>query len=140
MYDRALELVTKAHAGQTDKIGQPYIGHPLAVAERVQSESARVVALLHDVVEDTPLTLSDLTAAGFAPEVVDAVDAMTKREGEQYDAYLARVAACPLAKEVKLADLAHNTDPARLSALDDATRERLKKKYDYAQRVLSGAE
>lgn len=125
-----------AHDGQFDKAGQPYISHPARVAARVaDDEHAVVVAWLHDVVEDTATTLTEL-AATFPAAVVRAVDALTKRPGEPVNAYYARVRAVPLARRVKLADLADNSDATRLARLDPATRERLRAKYAHAHAVL----
>lgn len=80
--ERAIEIAAAAHAGVPDKAGNPYILHPLRVMMRVSSPAERVVAVLHDVVEDTSWTLQALAAEGFAPDVVAAVDALTKRDGE----------------------------------------------------------
>lgn len=129
-------MARTAHAGQVDKAGQPYITHPARVANRVAGdEHAVAVAWLHDVVEDTPVTLTEL-AAQFPPQVVAAVDAITKRAGETRDDYYERVRAVPLAQRVKRADLADNSDPDRLAVLDAATQERLAGKYAHARAVL----
>ncbi len=79
---KAIEIATQAHQGQVDKAGKPYIAHPLAVMGLVEGESGKILAVLYDVVEDTPITLTDLVAEGFSPECVAAVDAITKRDGE----------------------------------------------------------
>ena len=142
---RARALATSAHAGQVDKAGAPYITHPERVAARVaggtptgthDDAEAVAVAWLHDVVEDTAVTAADLAAAGFPGTVVAAVLALTRAPGEDPDGYYARVAADPLALRVKRADIADNTDPARVAALDPATRERLAAKYAHALAVL----
>lgn len=140
----AKEVATRAHQGQIDKSGAPYIGHPERVAAHVANhaaaedlEEARAVAWLHDVVENTQITLNDL-ARQFPANVVTAVDAMTKRPGEERDAYYRRVRSNRIAKVVKNADLDDNTDPARTAQLDPATRQRLAAKYDYARSMLSG--
>lgn len=140
LVDVAMAWARAAHEGQADKAGQPYIGHPARVAARVAGdEPAQAVAWLHDVVEDTAVTLSDL-AGVFPPVVLVAVDAITRRAGESPDAYYARVAADPLARKVKLADLADNTDPERLARLDAPTRARLIEKYAHAgQRLVDVA-
>ncbi|MDR1183386.1 MAG: HD domain-containing protein [Coriobacteriales bacterium] len=117
----ALRIATEAHAGQTDRGGRPYIEHPLAVAAMVEGDAA-TVALLHDVVEDTTVTLADLRLAGFSDAVTSAVDAITRRKGEQDVAYLARVRRNPLALAVKLADLTHNSDITRIP--DPTNRDR----------------
>lgn len=126
---RAEALARAAHLGQVDKAGHPYADHPARVAARVRGDAAcEAAAWLHDVVEDTSVTLTEL-AAHFPREVVTAVDALTKRPGEPAENYYQRVAADPIARKVKLADLADNSDPARLTQLDGATQTRLAAKY-----------
>jgi (p)ppGpp synthase/HD superfamily hydrolase len=127
----AHSVATRAHAGQVDKVGRPYIEHPTAVAVRLTTDDEQVVGFLHDVVEDTDITLSELRAMGFTAEQVMAVDAMTKRRGETLAESMARVMADPLAPRVKRADVSHNADPARLATIaDEATRVRLQVKYE----------
>ncbi|MGV3714296.1 hypothetical protein [Pseudolysinimonas sp.] len=133
---RALEIATAAHEGQLDKAGQPYLAHPLRVRDRVAGESARIVATLHDVVEDSEWTLDDLAAEGFAPHVIAAVDALTKRPGEELADSMARVVGDALARAVKCADLADNADLARLAALDPVQRARLEQKYSRSAAYL----
>ncbi|UVS79751.1 HD domain-containing protein [Actinokineospora sp. UTMC 2448] len=132
----AVRIAREAHDGQVDKSGRPYIGHPLRVMAAVDGEHERMAAVLHDVIEDTPVTADDLRAAGCPDEVVTAVVALSKVDGEDQDAYLARVAANPLAVTVKRADIADNTAPARMAALDQATRARLAAKYAAALAFL----
>ena len=110
----AYELAAKAHAGQVDKAGTDYIHHPLTVASFVASDDEKTVALLHDVVEDTSVTLQNLSEAGFSDAVVHAVDCVTKREGEALQDDLQRVKSDQLATVVKLADLRHNSDLSRI--------------------------
>ena len=140
---QAKELATRAHQGQVDKTGAPYIGHPERVAGHVAQhaagedlEKAQTVAWLHDVVEDTQVSLGDL-AQQFPADVVAAVDAMTKRAGEDRDTYYRRVRSNQIARAVKYADLDDNTDPARTALLDPETRRRLEAKYTHARGVLS---
>ncbi|MBX7110646.1 MAG: GTP pyrophosphokinase [Dehalococcoidia bacterium] len=123
--DTALAIAVEAHRGQVDKAGQPYILHPLRVMARVSAPAERLVAVLHDVVEDSPTTLDDLRAAGFPEEVVRAVDFLTRREDETYEAFIERVTGDPLARRVKLADLEDNMTLTRLNELDDRAVERL---------------
>src|SRR2546430_12998170 len=134
--DDAIQSARRAHEGQLDKSGRPYIGHPLRVMGRVTGDHARMVAVLHDVVEDTSVTTDDLAQAGCPTDVVRAVDALSKRPGEDSAAYLARVAANELALLVKRADIADNCSPERMARLDEATRERLTAKYANALRLL----
>lgn len=106
------------------------------MSEKGENENEKIVGFLHDVVEDTPLTLEDLRTFGFSSDVITAVDAITKREGEALETYLARVKANPLALAVKLNDIEDNTDPSRLVQLSEGERERLTKKYYLSKRLL----
>lgn len=135
MIGAAFELALAAHQGQTDKAGMAYIGHVARVAAGVETDAERVVALLHDVVEDCDVPLADIEAK-FGAEIAAGVDAMTRRNGEAADDYYARVRANPLALRVKRADIADNSSPERLKLLDEATRERLTKKYADALNAL----
>ena len=135
--ESAIALAAKAHAGQKDLAGEPYILHPLRVMLKVASEPERIVAILHDVVEDTNHTLDDLRLAGCSPEVVDAVDRLTRREGEDYFDYVARAAEHPLARRVKIADLEDNMEWRRLKGRTDVDRDRLAR-YAEAYRRLTG--
>lgn len=134
--DDAIRIARAAHDGQVDKSGQPYIGHPLRVMGRVTGEHARMAAVLHDVVEDTSVTAEDLLAAGCPAGVVATVLALSHRDGEAQEDYLARVKADPVAVVVKRADIADNTSPPRLALLDEATQERLRAKYARALGIL----
>ncbi|HEX6748587.1 MAG TPA: HD domain-containing protein [Longimicrobium sp.] len=135
--EEAIRIAVEAHAGQKDRAGAPYILHPLRVMFRVQTEAERMAAVLHDVVEDTPWTLDDLRARGFAEEVVEAVDALTKREGEPYDAFVDRSAANPVARRVKIADLEDNMDVRRTGNLSEKDVERLNKYLRAWRRLTS---
>jgi len=136
--ERAIAIAAAAHAGQLDKSGAPYILHPLRVMLRLNSPEERMVAVLHDVVEDTKVTLDDLRAEGFSPEVLRAVDAVTKREGETYEDFVARAGADPIGRRVKLADLEDNSDVKRMAHPTDRDRARLEK-YARAIRFLRNA-
>lgn len=127
MLSKAKNLATAAHAGQRDKGGQPYILHPIAVAGRMDTELEKVVALLHDVVEDTSITLHDLELAGFGEDVLAAIDAITKRPGEPYDSYIERVKQNRTACRVKIQDLRHNIDLSRITDPKPAGYARLEK-------------
>jgi (p)ppGpp synthase/HD superfamily hydrolase len=133
---KAARLATRVHSGQVDQAGQPYISHPERVAARLTTEEAKVVAWLHDVIEDGRLGMGDLIAAGIPSHVATAVVAISRQPDETPESYYKRVRANPLALEVKAADIADNTDPARLAALDEDTRERLVEKYAAARRLL----
>ena len=111
---RALEIAVTAHAGQVQKDGSPYVLHPIRLALGLPAGPAQIVAILHDVVEDTTVTLADLAAEGFAPEVLDAVALLTKPDGADYMAYVEKIAANPIARAVKLADLEDNMNLRRI--------------------------
>ncbi|WP_164007555.1 GTP pyrophosphokinase [Pyxidicoccus trucidator] len=121
----ALALAVQAHHGQRDKAGQPYILHPLRVMMRLETEAERTVALLHDVVEDTPWTLERLRALGYPEGVLAALDALTRRDGETYEAFVERLRPDALARRVKLADLEDNMDVRRLTQVTPKDAERL---------------
>ena len=114
-FEDALALAAQAHKGQYDLAGAPYICHPMRVALAQSDERARIVAILHDVIEDTAVTYQDLSAAGFDDEIIGAVEALTKRSGEKRIDAAARAKANPLALQVKLADVADNMNLARIS-------------------------
>ena len=137
MIDLALRLCYEYHKGQTDKAGAPYFLHPISVALRVTTESEKITALLHDIIEDTELTLSDLRNFDFAfsDEVIEAVKAITKDPNEDYFEYIYRVKKNPIATAVKIADLKHNLDLSRLSEVTDKDRRRAAK-YRKALKIL----
>ena len=135
--NEAMKIAYRAHHGQVDKGGIPYIFHPYHLAEQMDDEYTTCVALLHDVVEDTDVTLDSLRKT-FPPEVVDAVALMTHAKGEDYFTYVARIAANPIAKAVKLADLRHNSDTTRLEGADEATLAHFREKYRKAFEILEG--
>jgi (p)ppGpp synthase/HD superfamily hydrolase len=118
----AQAIAERAHSGQFRRDGiTPYIKHPQDVASRVETEEQKIVAVLHDTIEDTELTLDDLRAVGFPEEIVNAIAAMTKTEGQDYDQYLIGVKSDPLARVVKIADMNAN--------LSDSPTERQIEKY-----------
>lgn len=127
LYQQALAIARDAHKGQVDKAGVAYIQHPLFVASLVEGELAKTVALLHDVVEDSDWTLEDLRKEGLPEEVVQAVGILTKKRNENYEEYILRVKQNPLARQVKLADLKHNSDLSRLANVTDRDRKRVAK-------------
>ncbi|MGN0056174.1 MAG: HD domain-containing protein [Atopobiaceae bacterium] len=133
------EVAARAHAGQVDRGGRPYIEHPRHVSAECQTMIAKIAALLHDTVEDTDVTLDDLTATGFPPEVVEAVDLLTHRDGVPYLDYVKRAGSNPIAREVKIADLHHNLDVKRLGNKPTEKDLRRIQKYHKALKIL-GAE
>lgn len=135
--NQAMKLAYKAHEGQNDKAGVPYIFHPMKVAGDMDNEEETIVALLHDVVEDCPyIQFNTLRGLGYSFEVVEAIKAMTHREEESYDDYIARVKLNPIARKVKIADLKHNMDLSRLTKVMDRDIERVEK-YKKALEVLN---
>ena len=134
---RAIAIAEQAHAGQKDKAGQPYIGHPMRVMESVGTDDERIVAVLHDVVEDSDWTLEMLLKEGFTPAIVDAVEALTKRPAEDYEKeFIPRTGRNPLARRVKLADLADNL--ARTRRLEPSPENRRRaEKYRRATAYLA---
>lgn len=124
---KALELCFKAHKDQVDKSGMPYVFHPFHVAEQMKDEITIIVALLHDVVEDTGYTLDDLRGMGFPAEAIDALRLLTHDPGVPYMDYVAAIKPNPVARAVKLADLNHNSDMLRLDTIDEKTLERIQK-------------
>lgn len=137
--DDARAIAVATHEGQADKAGAPYIGHVERVAAAVVAHGpdAVMAALLHDVVEDGELGLWELRAMGVPPQVLSAVDALTKRTGEPYLDAVGRAADHPLGRLVKLADNADNAAEERLAVLDPMVAERLRRKYEQARAVLT---
>ena len=129
--EKAYEIAKRAHLGQVDKAGEDYIKHPEKVASFVKTDEEKTVAYLHDVIEDTELTLEDLYECGFSKEVIEAVDIITKKRGEDYQSYLNSVKKNKLARAVKLADLRHNSDLTRLAKVTEKDIKR-KEKYQKA--------
>ena len=136
--ERAIEIASSAHAGQRDKAGQPYIFHPLRVMLRVNTEHEQMAAVLHDVVEDTSVTLERLEQEGFPAEVLRAIAALTKLPGEtRLDAAM-RAAADPVARVVKLADNTENMDLSRIPNPTDRDYARCRE-YEEVRAVLLAA-
>ena len=133
---KAHEVAKKAHFGQTDRAGIDYIKHPETVASFVTTDEEKAVAYLHDVIEDTTLTLLDLKKEGFSKNIIEAVDILTKKKGQDYQSYLNLVKKNELARVVKLADLRHNSDLTRLPLITEKDLER-NKKYSSAITFLN---
>ena len=136
--ERAIAIASAAHAGQFDKAGQPYIFHPLRVMFRVSSAHAQIAAVLHDVVEDSSVTLEQLAQQGFAPEVLQAILALTKLPGETRLQAAQRAAADPVAREVKLADNAENMDLSRIPTPSEKDYARCRE-YEQVRAILLAA-
>jgi (p)ppGpp synthase/HD superfamily hydrolase len=137
LLEKAIGIAVEAHCGQKDRYGALYILHPLRVMARLDTLNEKVVGVLHDVVEDTRWTFKDLAREGFPQNILDALDCVTKRDGEDYADFVVRSASRPLAKRVKLADLEDNMDLRRMTEVDQKDLSRLEK-YVKAWRYLSG--
>ncbi len=133
---KAMKLAYAAHHGQTDKTGLPYIFHPMHLAEQMEDEYSACAALLHDVVEDTELTFSDLEAEDFPAEVIEALKLLTHDLAVPYLDYVKAVRPNPIARAVKLADLRHNSDLTRLDTVDERALQRVEK-YAKAIAILT---
>lgn len=133
--ERAIALAATYHAGQQQRNGQPYILHPLHVMQQVTGLPAKMVAVLHDAIEDTDLTLAMLSREGFDSDVLHAVDLLTRRDGQPYDQYLAGLVGNTLALTVKIEDVRHNLDSTRIDSLNDNDVINLRK-YHAALRWL----
>lgn len=132
---KALAIATKAHEGQTDKAGVPYILHPICVSNRCRTDEERIVAILHDTIEDTNVTPDYLLSEGFPKNIVEAVLSVTRNEGESYEDFVIRSKQNPIGRQVKIHDLEDNMDITRLQSLSEKDLERLNK-YLKAYRVL----
>jgi (p)ppGpp synthase/HD superfamily hydrolase len=134
--ERAIAIAAEAHAGQADKAGAPYILHPIRVMLRMDTTEERIVAVLHDVLEDCPAWSAErLRNEGFGPPVIPALEALTRRAGEPYMDFVRRAAAHPIARRVKLADLEDNLDSTRLSEVTAQDQSRMER-YRRAQALL----
>ncbi len=126
--DDALQIALEVHSGKTDKGGNTYILHPLRVMMKMSTEEEMIVAVLHDVVEDSDfVTIQSPEKAGFPNSVIEAVDCLTRRKGESFGDFIVRIEPNPLARKLKLADLGDNMDIRRLSEIKSDDFERLKK-------------
>ena len=137
MTKKAMDICFEAHKDQKDKSGQPYVFHPFHLAEQMTDEETTIVALLHDVVEDTSVTLEDLAAEGFSQSVLDAIALMTHAPGVNYMDYVAEIKKNPIAKAVKIADLTHNSTLSRLNEITPKDLERVET-YREAKAFLLG--
>lgn len=136
---KAMKIAYEAHHGQVDKGGSPYIFHPYHLAEQMDDEISTCAALLHDVVEDTDITFADLEK-DFPPDVIEVLKLLTHADDEEYYVYVRRLKDNPIAKKIKLADIAHNSDQSRLVGTDKdnpETKEYFRKKYAKAIEILN---
>ena len=138
MLNKAIEIAAKAHNGQFDKGGNPYILHPLRVMLNFceyEPDSVKICAVLHDVVEDSDITLDDLRTEGFSDEVIAALACLTKKQGENYDDFISRVLTNEIACKVKRGDLADNMDLKRIPNPTAIDEERIQKYRKAAERI-----
>jgi (p)ppGpp synthase/HD superfamily hydrolase len=136
--EKAIAVALKAHEGKLDKSGKPYILHPLHLMMQMDTDEAQITAVLHDVVEDSDMTLDDLARTGFSRDVLDALELLTHdKENVLYQDYIIGISSNDLARKVKLADLAHNMDQSRLpTPLTVRDEERLQR-YQLAWETLT---
>lgn len=140
MLEKAIFIATNAHQGQTDKAGETYILHPLRVMFSRKNEAERICAVLHDVIEDTEITLDYLKNEGFSENVISALDALTRRNNEIYDDFIDRIINNKIASYVKLADLCDNMDLSRIKKPTETDYKRVKKYRKAADRILQSLE
>ncbi len=133
--ERAIQIAVKAHAGQTDKAGEPYILHPLRLMFAVNGTYPRMAAVLHDIVEDTSITIDNLKAEGFPAEVIEAVQALTKQKGESRIDAAKRASENSISRAVKLADITDNMEITRISQPTEKDYLRLKE-YEQVRALL----
>lgn len=136
MLDKAVRIAAKAHEGQVDKAGQPYILHPLRVMFTRRDEATRICAVLHDVIEDSDITFEYLRKEGFSEEVLSDLDALTKRENENYNDFIGRVIENKIACKVKFADLCDNMDLSRISNPTQEDYRRVEKYRKAADQIF----
>lgn len=135
MLNKAIEIATRAHAGQVDKAGSPYILHPLRVMLSRENELERICAVLHDVVEDSNITFDDLRKHRFSEEAIAVLDCLTKRNGESYEEFIDRVLKNETACHVKLADLCDNMNISRIEKPSEKDVAQIKKYREAADRI-----
>ena len=133
---KAINLVFEHHANQFDKGGYPYILHPIHLAENMDTEDTTIVALMHDLVEDTTVTIEDIIDMDFNNNVVEAIRLLTKTKDKPYQEYIEDIKKNEIAKIVKIADLKHNMDTTRLDSIDPETIKRIEK-YKHSLEILN---
>ena len=132
--EKAITIAANAHAGQIDKAGAHYILHPLRVMLKLDTVKERIVAVLHDVIEDTAVSFEDLANEGFSPEILEALHSVTRMPDEEYEEFVRRAGENPIGRRVKLADLEDNCDLSRIDTpteRDFARIEKYRKAIDY---------
>jgi len=135
--EKSLEIALKAYSGQRDKAGKTYILHPLRIMSKMETEYEMSVALLHDVIEDSNYSADDLLKEGIPPEVVEAVQLLSKVSGETYDQFIDRIVDNSLASKVKLADIEDNINVLRLESVGEKDLERVAKYHRAWKKIQS---
>jgi (p)ppGpp synthase/HD superfamily hydrolase len=138
LLEKAITIAVGAHRGQKDKNGDPYILHPLRLMLRARTAEEKMVAVLHDVVEDSDWTIARLRKKGFPADILRALDHLTKRDGEEYEPFVERAIADPLARGVKILDLEDNMNPLRLARIDEKAAKRLRRYVRAWRRIMEG--
>jgi (p)ppGpp synthase/HD superfamily hydrolase len=133
----AIAIANQAHAGQLDKAGKPYISHPLTVMAQMDTPESKIVAVLHDAIEDSDLKIEDLVKQGFPESITDAIAAITKLDGELYEDYMVRVRSNTIARKVKIADITHNMDISRIANPTEKDFQRIEKYKIVLQKLIS---
>jgi len=136
LLEKAVSMALSAHCGKTDKGGNPYILHPLRMMLTMETTDEKIVALLHDVIEDSPISIQQLRDEKFSKKIVAAVSLLTKKENQSYDDYISAIKKNPLAAKVKLADLKDNMNTNRLKKITGKDKLRIKK-YRAAYKLLT---
>lgn len=136
MLNKAIEIAARAHEGQFDKCGEPYILHPLRVMLSKKTEIERICAVLHDVIEDSFMTLDDIHNEGFSEEVIEILDCLSKRIAEDYDDYISRILTNEIACSIKLSDLNDNMDASRIQCYTEKDVARIEKYKKAKRRIL----
>lgn len=132
-YELALKIAYEAHKGQVDKGGLEYINHPLTVASLVKTNEEKIVAILHDIIEDTKTTIEELKLYNFSDDIINAIDCLTKKQNQSYEEYKEKIKTNKLAIKVKIADLIHNMD---MSRLNNVTKEDIERNIKYNKFLL----
>ena len=140
MLEKAILIATNAHKGQLDKGGSPYILHPLRLMFAMHNETEKICAVLHDVIEDTEITLDHLRNEGFSEEVLSVLDALTRRGTETYDEFIGRIIKNKIASNIKLADLRDNMDLSRINNPTQKDYERIEKYHKASNLILDALE
>lgn len=136
MLNKAIQIAAQAHEGQFDKCGEPYIFHPIRVMLANKTALERICAVMHDVIEDSFLTFDDLRNEGFSEEVIEIIDCLSRRIGEDYVDYISRVLTNDVACKIKLADLNDNMDPTRIQCFTEKDMARIERYKNTKRRIL----